>query len=361
VAAAALLALPATASAAGSATLTLSGPAAAALKARGVTLSPRSPATVSGRTITLPLADAAPGAAVLQARGGLRLRAGKRSVTLGTPQLVLGSRARVSALLGGQRTTVWMLARARLKLAPTAARTIARRLGVRALPRAFGTLKAARESAPAPAPVAGQPCRTSTGGGPAPDPGRGEPAVKAPPAGALAVTSASITWHVRESFIQYIASGEGTSTAGGATAEPPTVEGGSQAPLVYRFRFPSTGGWCDPATGATRLTFAGAVSFRYRDHEIDLRVNDPEVELDGPASRVIFRMTGSGDTDGGNRRAVVETLDVSKAAAVRVDGKTFTYERIPASVPPGAADSVFAGYYLPGDPFGWVSITFTTA
>ena len=72
-------------------------------------------------------------------------------------------------------------------------------------------------------------------------------------------------------------------------------------------------------------------------------------------------MTGSGDTDGGNRRAVVETLDVSQAAAVRVDGNTFTYERIPAAVPPGAADSVFAGYYLPGDPFGWVSITFTTA
>jgi hypothetical protein len=72
-------------------------------------------------------------------------------------------------------------------------------------------------------------------------------------------------------------------------------------------------------------------------------------------------MTGSGDTDGGNRRSVVETLDVSKAAAVRVDGKTITYERIPAAVPPGAADSVFAGYYLPGDPFGWVSITFTTA
>ena len=90
-------------------------------------------------------------------------------------------------------------------------------------------------------------------------------------------------------------------------------------------------------------------------------VNDPEVELDGPASRVIFRMTGSGDTDGGNQRAVVETLDVSKAAAVRVDGKTITYERIPGAVPPGAADSVFAGYYLPGDPFGWVSITFTTA
>jgi hypothetical protein len=91
-------------------------------------------------------------------------------------------------------------------------------------------------------------------------------------------------------------------------------------------------------------------------------VNDPEVELDGPASRAIFRMTGSGDTDGGNQRAVVETLDVSRSAAsVGADRRSFAYARIPGAVPPGAASSVFAGYYLPGDPFGWVSISFTTA
>ena len=71
-------------------------------------------------------------------------------------------------------------------------------------------------------------------------------------------------------------------------------------------------------------------------------------------------MTGSGDTDGGNRRAVVETLDLSKGAA-SATGNAFAYERIPGAVPPGAASSVFAGYYLPGDPFGWVSVTFTTA
>jgi hypothetical protein len=61
----------------------------------------------------------------------------------------------------------------------------------------------------------------------------------------------------------------------------------------------------------------------------------------------------------GGRRQAIETLDVSKAA-VSSTATTFTYERIPAAIPPGAADSVFAGYYLPGDPFGWVSITFTT-
>jgi len=342
------LALPATAHA-GTATLTLS----AGLKTRGVTVSVTAPATLKGRTVTFPLEDAAADAVALQARGALKFRKGSRSVTLTAPQL---RATRVTAILGGQRTTILTTEGARAKLAPTAARTIERRLRATKLPRALGTLT----SAPTYLTTATV-CRETISPGTAPAPPSGEPPVKARPHGALNVVSATVTWHPRESFIQYIASGEGTSIANGATAAAPTVEGGSQAPLVYSFQFTPTGGWCDPATGAARLTFSGTVGFAYRDHEIDLEVNDPEIELDGPASRVVFRMTGSGDTDGGNRRAVVETLDVSRAAHVLTDGKTFTYERIPAAVPPGAADSVFAGYYLPGDPFGWVSITFTTA
>ena len=76
--------------------------------------------------------------------------------------------------------------------------------------------------------------------------------------------------------------------------------------LVYSLHFPSAGGWCDPATGAARLTFTGTVGFSYRDHGIDLRASTPELELDGAASRLIFDMSG--------RRQVIETLDVSKAA-----------------------------------------------
>jgi hypothetical protein len=334
IAVAASLALPSAAHA-GTATLTLPG----SLKARGFTVAVQSPATLRGRTVTFPLDEAAAGSLVIQARGALRLRTRGRAVTLATPQLVGGGR--VTALLGGQRTTVWTRSGTRVKLAPTAARTIARRLRAE-LPRAFGTLIAAPTYT-----AATVPCRPTIAGGRAAEPGSGEPPVKARPAGAIAITSATVTWHVRESFIRYIATGEGTTASAGATEGPRTGD----PPLVYDFRFPFTGGWCDPATGAAHITFGGTVRFRYSDHDIDLRASDPEVELDGPASRVIFRI---------DRRTVVETLDVSQAT-VRVDGKTFSYDRIPAAVPPGAADSVFSGYYLPGEPFGWVTVTFTTA
>lgn len=371
----ALLAPPAQA-ATGSLTLTVTAKADRALDARGVTVRTTGTATRSGRKVTLPLT--AGDAKALRTAGSLQLRAKRRAVTLGSPRLELGSNPRVTALIGGRRSTLLTLAvapnqsatgvalpRTTAALSATAARTIARRLKVRALPRAaFATVAAAGSftaggpATPQPGGNASGPCRTTTAAGTPPTPGAGEPAVKQRPAGARTVTGATLTWRVRESFIRYIAAGEGTSVSRGASgAAPEALEGAP--PLVYAFQFPFAEGWCDPATGAARVAFTGTVAFRYEEHNIDLVVNDPEVELDGPASRMIFRMTGSGDTAGGNKRGVVETLDVSKAT---VAGATnaFSYERIPGAVPPGAASSVFAGYYLPGDPFGWVTISFTT-
>jgi Htaa protein len=344
-AAAFAFAWPATAAAApatGTATLTVA-------KLRGVTVSATTPATRKGRAITLPVTAAALSSrAVVDTGGAITLKAGRRSVKLSAPRLELGAPSRLTARLGGKRTTILTLAPNLIELDATSvslgatrvtlARAIERRLRVK-VPRTFGTI---RVDATTEVPTT---CRLTTAGGQAPD--AGATPVKPRPATALTVTGATVTWHVRDSFIRYIASGEGTSVARGATADPPEGD----PPLTYAFHFPAAGGWCDPVTGAARLTFSGTVRFSYEDHGIDLRASDPEVELDGPASRVVFTL--------GGRRQVIETLDVSKAT-VSSTSTAFTYDRIPAAIPPGAADSVFAGYYLPGDPFGWVSITFTT-
>lgn len=369
----ALLAPPADAATTGSLSVTLTAKTDRALKARGVTLRTTGKAARTGRTVTLPLS--AGDTTALRTSGALRLRAKRRSITLTSPRLELGSNPRVTALIAGRRTTFLTLAvapdqtaagvkleRTSATLTAAAARTIARKLRVSALARTgFATVAAsATFGTGTPAPptqVPSGPCTPTTAGGTPPAPGTAEPPVKARPQGARTVTSATLTWRVRESFIRYIAAGEGTTASRGVTGTAETVAGAP--PLVYSYTFPFADGWCDPATGAARVAFTGTVAFRYAAHGIDLVVNDPEVELDGPASRVIFRMTGSGDTAGGNRRAVVETLDVSKAT-VSGGGTAFAYERIPAAIPPGAASSLFAGYYLPGEPFGWVSISYTT-
>jgi hypothetical protein len=53
--------------------------------------------------------------------------------------------------------------------------------------------------------------------------------------------------------------------------------------------------------------------------------------------------------------------DQAASHIVSPDGKTHTYEQIPGTVPEESSDSVFAGFYLPGDEFGWVSVSFSTA
>lgn len=364
----ALLAPPADAATTGSLTLTLTPKADRALDARGVTLRTTGKASRAGRTVTLPLTSG--DTTALRTAGAVQLRTKRRSVTLASPRLELGSNPRVTALLAGKRSTLLTLAiapnqtdagvsleRTSGTLTAAAARMIARKLRVRSLARTSFATVAASAGFDTP-PATSGPCRTTTAGGAPPEPGAGEPPVKARPAGARKVTGATITWRVRESFIRYIAAGEGTTASRGATgAAPEALEGAP--PLVYSYSFPFAEGWCDPATGAARIAFTGTVAFRYSAHAIDLVVNDPEVELDGPSSRVIFRMTGSGDTAGQNKRAVVETLDVSKAT-VTGGGTAFAYERAPGAIPPGAASSLFAGYYLPGEPFGWVSISYTT-
>ena len=157
-----------------------------------------------------------------------------------------------------------------------AARVLKRRLGLRRAPQGrFGrmTVRAALQGAP-PA----RPLTPSTAG--SHDPGRRRehnppPATDplptlARPAGAVDVVSATITWHVRESFVDYINSGGGTSTENGATSDPP-----------YDFHFPFARGWRDPASGDAALYYTGRVNFRYPSHGIDMQAEDPEIELNG--------------------------------------------------------------------------------
>ena len=296
-------------------------------------------------------------------------------MTLGSPRLELGARPRVTALIGGRRATVFTLAVApldqrrpgvkldahrRAPQRPAPRKTIARRLKVRTLPRGtFATVAATGDLRRPPPQAPAAPVPLTTAGGTPPAPGAGEPPVKARPGGRTHhhrrdahLAGARVVRPLHRERAR--APRPRAATTGAA---PEALDGAP--PLVYSYRFPFAEGWCDPATGAARVTFTGTVAFRYAAHGIDLVANDPEIELDGPHSRVIFRMTGSGDTAGGNQRQVVETLDVSKAT-VTGGGTAFAYERIPGAVPPGAASSVFAGYYLPGDPFGWVSISYTT-
>jgi hypothetical protein len=379
--AAMLVALAAAAPAHGTTTIATTGAAADGLRAQGVRISALSPARATRTRIRMPIAaGTVAGSATLDHGGSVRLRRGRRSVTLSRWQARLGTRATLTARVAGRRMTILTgpagtrlkldtasetasLAGARVTLTRAAASAIKRRLGLRRAPRgALGrvTVTASLRGAPPARPLTpspGSPGGGTTPGGDgttSPSPAPDSLPKLARPASATNATGATLTWHVRDSFIQYINSGEGTSTSGGATSAPPTVEEGSAEPLVYAFQFPFASGWRDAPSAKAALYSTGTVNFSYRAHGIDMDAQDPEIELNGADSRAIFRMDGT--------REVLVDLDLTKAASISTspDGRTHTYEHVPGFIPEGTGESVFAGFYLPGDEFGWVSVQFTT-
>ena len=137
---------------------------------------------------------------------------------------------------------------------------------------------------------------------------------------------------------------------------------GEAGPYPYRFTYQPVRGWWDSASRTAALYYAGNVNFRFYAHGIDIDVKDPEIELNGAASRAIFRRNGRRSTPYGNRRGVLVDLAPTTTVAPRcvTAGRTVTCGDIPATVPADAGQSVFAGFYQPGEAFGDISVSFTT-
>lgn len=385
---AALLLLPATAGA--STTLTLSGSALTSLKSQGVKLSAVKPATLKGSQLTLSATSVT--AARVEYGGALRLRKGSRSVTIKGWRAVLGNKPTFSTKVGGTRRTLLSTSGdvakgAKLTLTANGAAAIKNALKLKRLKGgAFGRVTLAESQSPSSGTSPTPGTNPATGGPPSTAPITNEPPQLARPATAVDVRAGTITWRVRDSFVQYLNAGggstDGVNPLAPATADAPmkgcSSSGGvNEAELRYQFHFPFARGWYDPASGTAALYFSGGVHFGYTEHTIDLDAADPEIELNGASSRAIFRFNGSGGTAVGNQREVLMNLATSAGAAPKActvdpgpaglpasvanpDGTTtYTFERIAGVIPDGAANTVFAGFYLPGDRFGWMTVAFT--
>lgn len=374
--------------ASGATTLSLNGAAAESLRDAGVGIRPLKPAKGGQRRVAFPIAAGLAGAetTLIRHRGGILLSfPDGEKARLGKLRLVLGKSSLLSAKLRGQDIDFFKvqggtravdpivgtveLDRLRLKLTRAGARAIARRTSTPVRPGRFGSLStsAAGLSVSGTAPKAGDQAEQPSG---CPLPSSAGPAAEDPlpvatrPAAAVDVAAATLGWHVRESFIRYVATGEGTSVSGGATADPPVLLPGASAPLAYSFHFPFAEGWhdaganpSDPADDRAALYFGGAVRFLYSGHGIDLTTASPELELAGGSSRAIFTIAENADPA---RREVLVNLDLSRAASITASGNTLSYEGVPGAIPSGAATSVFGGFYAPGTEFGCFSVSYST-
>ena len=134
-----------------------------------------------------------------------------------------------------------------------------------------------------------------------------------------------------------------------------------QAPpgLPFTAQFSAKPSWYDPVSGTAGIYGQGDVRFSYASRGIDLTAGDPEVEIDGAASRAIFRFNGAKNTPIANRRVALVDLDLSGQPTISNGGKTFSYTLMRGALTADGV-SVFAGFYQAGTNFGCVSVAFTT-
>ena len=342
----------------GEGTLVSSAATAKALRVSGLRQRLVSPANAFTGRPTFPLRTASLSnrASVVSLRGGVRIGPGTGAslARISSMKLVIrrgevpvvnatlrGSRIRLFSVRGANRTInlaegVLNLRRGSARLTRNSARRLNRLLGLRGPDRLaaghlWGRLSvfAARNDK-----VKDPEAETPV-----------EPPFLERPDGAADVSSATIEWRVRESFIRYVAVGAGTSVADGATAGDPEELGGA-APLVYSFGFPFADGWEAPGSGPAVIHGSGKVGFRHCRNTINFTVADPEIELNGDAdSRLIFRVDGTDGTAFPNSRAVMVQLIPSLATRTTV-GDTTILSDIPGYIPQ-AATGIFADFYPP--------------
>lgn len=373
---AALAAVPAAASAApgsGGVNLTVGG---GTLAASGVKVAAIAPAKKHGVRIALPIQTIAVGkSANVVLRGGIRFKAGKRSLKLRAFRLTLTSgRVSISAKAGKRRVTIFAtglskgeakldrakttakVAGAKLALTRRGARLLRKKLGVEDI--AAGSLGKLGVDARPKTGGDGGSGGGSGGGGPQAGPLGTAPPILARPVGAVNVSSASLTWRPRESWIQYIHTGNGTSVSGGAVNGPLEVKDGDPTARVYSFDFPFDSGWYEAATGKAAIYFQGGVGFRYSGHGIDFSSSKPEIEINGGASRAIFTFDGTEDTKYDNERGVLVNLHPSPIQTP--PNGPIAYTDVPATIPAETGASVFAGFYPGNSEFGTLTVSFTT-
>lgn len=182
------------------------------------------------------------------------------------------------------------------------------------------------------------------------------------PVAATDLAGATLTWRVRESWVQYVSSGDDPSALAPALAGP-AEEIAPYPPLVYEFTFPFSGGWVDDGqdgVDSASVKGSGGVSFRYCGNSsvfkgINFEVRNPELEVESSLWRLVFEVAGIDGTPFTGSRAVVVEFDPSDVQPVNDPGGITSWQDVPGSIPPGAK-GVFGGFYGVGAPFGSISL-----
>lgn len=355
------------------------GSAGKGLRASGVKVSPIKPLLIRSGKAGFPITDVAvngSAAGSLVLRGGLILKRGKKSVRLtGMLISIRSGRVNVTGRIGRKRATIFTgpvsgsptfdsgriavaVRSNKLSVTSSAARVIRKALRSRAPKSRFAGQLVADASVIAP-PFAGgetvtpeEAAKCKTPGGPIEDPSR--------PVTAVDLTCGFFTWHVRDSWIQYLPINAPISPAVALSPIPgnqhvcPTA--GASVTDAYSFSLKFTGGWWDASSGNAALFSSGGIHFRYDDHGLNIQVLDAELRIDGGLSTLKLTIIDSANP-GGTR---IDFANVNTGAPLAggppAPGTAAT--RLRTNLTSTGANAIGNGIYGAGDGFGCVEFGF---
>ncbi|MBO9570075.1 MAG: HtaA domain-containing protein [Cellulomonas iranensis] len=158
---------------------------------------------------------------------------------------------------------------------------------------------------------------------------------------ARAVTGATLTWGVRDSFRTYVTgpvAGGAVSASGVSGDGPWTWSGGT--------------GRFNPDGPAGAASWSGRVHFTGHHGQLDLTVADPRVQVTSASSAVL---TASVTSPEGSSRVTLATLALASGSRTATADRV-AYSGVPATLTAAGA-TAFAGFYQAGEPLDPVSFT----
>lgn len=206
---------------------------------------------------------------------------------------------------------------------------------------------------------------TGTGSGPGTgtDPGTGsgaghgeDPAIvpagatdKQPTCEANAVSGASLTWGVKESFRSYVTG----SIAKGSIALNGATENSNGA-----YVFSGGAGSVNTVDTLGRVAWSGGVTFAGHDGALKIVLSNPSVRLSGPTTATLYADVASKALKGSDvalTQAAIATVDL-KAATSSSTASAIAYSGAPATLTAAGA-TAFAGFYSAGQALDPVSFS----
>jgi hypothetical protein len=317
---------------AGRATLTITAKSKKALKRNHIKLTAGKPGSAKGRSYRLPVKggsyDFRTNRGTVTQGGSLRLKRGRRSVTISAIKITLGKTSKVVAKVGGKRITLAVLSRQKQRVKSSGANRSVANIRVRVSAKAAKRLNAklGRRAFTGRAQLASMTVLVRK-------PGTGAAGTQSPPASSAKLSMAP-----------------GVSQALDENGLAPSALPGSERLPDGSIDLPVTSAQIDPQTGSETVDLAGGLTLGSGSNAVTL--DHPQIVLGGSEQGFYANVNGV--------RVKLAELDKSGLSeAVQSGAKQFS-DLLATLTPEGAATLNQLGgvsLFVPGTPFGDLGVT----